>query len=99
MLQSVLLILRAALVGGKSRIHCSILQVARWNPPERRQPCMAGQRRTGNGGQAPTLLPDCGGCFRGGIPPGHLQNENPVSHSLVVGGEGKEERENRAVLV
>lgn len=65
MLQSVLLIFRAALVGGKSRIHCSILLVAGWNPPETLQPHMAGQRRTGNGGQAPTLPPDCGGCFRG----------------------------------
>lgn len=64
-LQNILLILRAVLVGVKSRIYCSILQVARWNPRETRQPHMASQCRTGNGSQAPTMLLDYGGWYVG----------------------------------
>lgn len=54
--QNILLMLRAALVGGKGRIYCSILEVARWNHWETGQPHTANQCRPRTGSHAPTLL-------------------------------------------
>lgn len=53
---NILLMLRAALVGGKGRIYCSILEVARWNHWETGQPHTANQCRLRTGSHAPTLL-------------------------------------------